>query len=191
MKTITLKGFPLIIFRAEKISGAVGFVESITKINKIFSTKKYVDIIIDCCKRVLIQLNNALMELKLIIEKLENRYKTECEKRDKFENKYNDYEPMWGRFKEIEDIKREEIYNINKDKEGVYSKNSQLITDLYVEQIKKEYPEWEKTKNEFLCRKKAFEDQKSICSDISSDISNHKSYLADISKYKENIESFI
>ena len=69
MIKIQLESFPLIIFRGEKVAVAVNFVESIKEVDKILPTQKYVDIIIDCCRTVLLQFDTALNELNSKIEK--------------------------------------------------------------------------------------------------------------------------
>jgi len=99
-KIVKLSEFPLIIFRGEKISGAVGFVESIKRINKITPIQKYIDIIIVCCQKVLIQLNRAIEELKPIIEELKNEwYKIKNE----FQQREKTFEEQQEKFTEITD----------------------------------------------------------------------------------------
>jgi len=106
---VELDGFPLIIFRGEKVSGAVGFVESIKRVNKITPTQKYIDIITDCCKKVLPQLNSALEALKPKLEELEKTYKQECEKRDQLEAKFKEIEPQLEKYKEQGELIRKAV----------------------------------------------------------------------------------
>lgn len=190
-RTIELNGFPLIVFRGEKVSGALGFVESILKISKIMPIQKYIDTIVNCCKTVIPQLNNAINELNIIIKKLEDIYKKECEKKELLEKEYETYKPTWDSYNEIENNKKREVYDNNKENSEVSSIYSKIVIDIVTEQMSIEYPEWENIKNEFSRKRKAFDDQSSKCSNIYTDLYTHESYLSQISKYKEDINSFL
>jgi hypothetical protein len=190
-RTIDLNGFPLIVFRGEKVSGALGFVESILKISKIMPIQKYIDTIINCCKTVIPQLNNAINELNIIIKKLGDIYKTEFEKKEFLEKEYETYKPTWDSYNEIENNKKKEVYENNKENSEVSSIYSKIVVDIVIEQMSIEYPFWENIKNEFSRKKKAFEDQSSKCAVIESDKYIHESYLTQISKYKEDINHFL
>jgi len=181
-ETITLYGFPLIVFRGEKVAGAVGLVESIKKVNKIMPTQKYIDVIIDCSKIVLPQLNKAIEELNLIINNLENDYKKECEKQELFESKFKETEIKMKKYNELENELSNEIYESIKNDNDI---DSQKRKSLVNEEMQNKYSDWEKD------RKKEIDDQKIKCSYISSDVNTHKSYQSTISKYKEEIETFI
>lgn len=187
-KTVQLNGFPLTIFRGEKIVGAVGFLDSIKKINKILPTQKYIDIIVDCCEKILPQFDRALNELNSIIEKLESIYKQECKERERLETRFKEIEPEMEMYNESEKAIQDEIYESTKDDKNV---DYQKRTNLVVDEMRKKYPDWEKTKETYSNRKKEFKDQETKCSEISSNLYTHKSYFSTISKYKENIESFI
>lgn len=186
-RMVQLDSFPLIILRGEKIAGAVSFVESIKKINKILPTQKYIDIIVDCCKKILPQLDGALNELNPIIEKLENIYKKECEELERLETKFKKTESEMEIYNEPEKIIRDEIYELTKEDKCI---DHQKRTNLVVQEMEKKHPDWKKTKEECSNRKKEFEDQKIKYSEVSSKLYTHKSHLSQISKYKESIYLF-
>lgn len=190
-KTIELNGFELIVFRGEKVSGAVGFVESIKKINKFFPTQNYIEIIIECCQTVLPQLQNSIEDLVPIIGNLENMHQQECENLKKIKIELEKIKPIWENFKHIEKSMLEKLYEENKHKPDVTSIYSKKITELVSQQMIYDYPEMEKILIEYTNFNKEIEDSISLCAHYSSKIYTHKSYLSQISGFKENIESFL
>lgn len=100
---VTLSGYSLPIFRGEKISGAVQFIDSINKLSEIIPTQKYLDRITNCCKRVIPEIKSALRKLKLEVANAETLKDNEHKKLLKLEfvlNKAN-------KLKEKEDEKIE------------------------------------------------------------------------------------
>jgi hypothetical protein len=61
--TIELKGIDIIVFRAEKVAGAISYVENIERMNKLFPTAKYINIINSCCKKI-----EPMLEKEFIIQ---------------------------------------------------------------------------------------------------------------------------
>jgi hypothetical protein len=66
-QTFNLSGYSLTIFRGEKISGAVKFVDSIKQLSEIIPTKKYLSRIANCCYQVIPEIILALNKLEFEI----------------------------------------------------------------------------------------------------------------------------
>jgi hypothetical protein len=66
-QTFNLTGYSLTIFRGEKISGAVTFVDSIKQLSEIIPTKRYLSIITNCCYQVIPEIKLSLIKLELEI----------------------------------------------------------------------------------------------------------------------------
>jgi hypothetical protein len=197
MRREKIGGFPLIVFRTEKTSGAAGFMESIQKVNKLFPVQKYIDIIKNCCREVLPQLNKAVGDLATVIDKLEKRYKIECKERDKlkkeYEKCYSKWEEIRDQYTKIESEKREKIFN---DNDGKYSKYSEQIDKLLLKDMRKEFPKllskWTKIhKEELPDKKEKYENQNAKCDYTFDECNKHKTYLSTISECQEKIENYL
>jgi hypothetical protein len=187
-----MEDFPLIVFRAEKTSGAVGFMESIQKVNKLFPVQKYIDIIKNCCREVLPQLKKAVGDLAPVIDNLKKRYEIECKERDKlkeeYEKCYSKWEEIRDQYTEIKSEKREKIFN---DNDGKYLKYSEMI-ELLLKDMRNEFPEWTKIAEEELPDKKEkYEKQNNKCIDIFNECHKHETYLSTISECQEKIENYL
>jgi hypothetical protein len=185
---IELKGFDLILFRGEKISGAVDFTESINKLNKITPTKKYIDCIEDCCIKLLPQLSQALSELDIIIPKYENELIIENEFSGMIENKLSKVNSIVEKSEIEKNTIRQLI--VEKCNSEDHSIDSALITDLTAKEISIKFPDYDKTILEQKIFKELLSDHQNNCSTIKREIEKHKKFKTQISKYIDNINNF-
>lgn len=145
---VTLLGYALTIFRGEKISGAVQFVDSIKKLSEIIPTQKYLDRITNYCNRVIPEIKSVLKSLEIEVANVELPKENEHEKLLKLKDALN---------------------KANKLKEKEDEKIERWIVKLK-EKNNKEYIHIEAIKNEMHSRCY-------INSRISSKYSKHTKYL--------------
>lgn len=72
-KKVKLEGYPLIVFRSEKIAGAADFYDNIKKLSRLIKVDKYLDCILNCSVQIIPILESELNKLELDIELLDKK----------------------------------------------------------------------------------------------------------------------
>jgi len=188
---VELNGYELFVFRGEKVSGAVNFIESIKQMNSLFPTQNYIDCIYDCCINVLPMISNTILEidneLPLLQSELNDLEKNNTDLRDKLEvvNK---------QVRELDSYKstlRAKIFEEHKSREGVQTLYSPFVCSLTEEHFNNEHPEYENLvhqKND-LNRELAIQlDLKSLKQRKFRDLPEKRTQLLE---YETNIRSYI
>lgn len=189
--TTTLNDIELMIFRGEKIAGAVNYTENIKKMNKLFPTDKYIDTINECCKKIEPMLNNEITKQSEELKKLNNKFNDLKETLGKYKEELMPVDVKVQEFKELEEKKRDEIYRSPIDnKEGLY-KYSIKINDLVEEYMKATYQEYFNVKETKNRLDKLYSDTDKEKDEISRKIWKLENDINTLNKHNDRILSYL
>lgn len=143
--THTLNNIDLMIFRGEKIAGAVNYTENIKKMNKLFPTDKYINTINECCKKIKPMLYDEIIKQDGVLIELNQKYNYLNEILEKCNEELVPIDVKIVEFNKIKEEKRDQIFNSPvENKEGHY-KYSTIIMDLVDEYMKANYVDYDIT----------------------------------------------
>jgi hypothetical protein len=175
---VNISGFPLIEFRAEKMSGALDFIEAIMGFNEITNIKIYVDRIEKVNKRILTVLDkqlpilkNTLLNFYLKRDDKERWHKIAIDKNNKHDDRMNKF------YKEI--ILSGQHISFVVDLHIDLGSIRLMVNDIF----KKYYAD---------CEDDYEKNEKIICEfkSLSLQIKEHKSIHEKIERYKEKINKY-
>ncbi len=190
-RKVKLEGYLLIIFRAEKVTGAINFYSSIQELSVLFPVEKYLNCIKNCSLQIMPQLNIAIEELdKLLLtikkqidieKELLNLLKLESEEKKKLQNKYDNYELEF----------REMLFEENKELPEVYSSNSPYIIEQALAKMDKIYPEHNTIKQNYNESIRVLEEQNNVCNELDNQYKKNQDFRTQIDEFNSNIKIFI
>jgi len=127
---VKLSGIELMLFRGEKISGAVDFTDSIIKLNKLFPTTKYIEAINSCCKKVIPMLNISISNYSNTLKSDEKKLSNDEIKINTLQSQHSIIETRVNNYNKIDIEKRKEIFESMKNDSNITSINSSIIIEL-------------------------------------------------------------
>lgn len=179
---IRLDGIDLIQFRYEKVTGALKFIDELKKLDKLISTKKYIDCIEECLIKMETQLSEKIELIDELLMAIETKIDIKYKRIDKIEKDLLPFNPIIEEFKKEEEKIRESIMEAYINEKGNYYLPT--IKAIIAEKMQEKYSDYILIKEEF--------------DNLENQLNDHQFTLHKLelekdknSKYKDQLTSFI
>ena len=170
--SIVIFGDDLIRFKGEKISGALGFLDQLKTLAPITDkVDSYIQRIINCNFSVVAELETAISGKKKLLDSILKSIEKEQPKWDELCSKNEEYNKM-----------RSELYDAIKEEVAFKEKAWNVVTDERDVRFAKEHPEYAAFKEEYNA-------EQNIYYDLCAKRDNAQSFIEEIQKYLDTIES--
>ena len=187
---VKLEGYQLIIFRGEKVAGAIEFYNSIKQLSKLFPVNKYLECILKCSNDIIPQLNEACDNLDNDLQLKNNLLDMAKEVLSKKQTGYDVCKERKEKCEEYRFDLRDKVFEKIKELPEVDSKYSPLVKDQVEAQFDKMYPDWKEILKKYDISSKELYDQTMSYKKLLNDYNTHIAYQKSINDYKTKIETF-
>ena len=188
---VKLDGYQLIIFRGEKVAGAVEFYKSIKQLSKLFPVNKYLECILRCGIDIMPQLNEVCDKIDKDLRLKNNLLDIAKEVLSKKQAVHDECKERKKKCEECRFDLRNEVFEKYKELPEVDSKYSPLVKDQVEAQFDKMYPDWKDIVKNYEISLKELYDQTISYKKLLNDYNTHIAYQKSINDYKTKIEIFI
>lgn len=169
---VVISGDELMLFKGEKISGALDFLDQLQKLVVITdNVNSYIRRIMNCNLSVVTELQGAIAEKNKYIESVLSQIEKEQHVWNAISEKNNEYSKM-----------REEMYKLIEKEEGFQGNTYSVICDERNKRFAKEYPEYDSFKRDFDAEEKKY-------NDLCSKRDKAQAFVKELQTYLDKIEA--
>lgn len=166
------KGYKLLEFRGEKITGSIDFIEAISKLKAIRSVDEYIDKIDSCCKEVYGMLKQEIKNIKADIKELKI--------------KISEIEPTHEEVSEY-------YFSLNQPPDGVKNMFTDLPctnTSAFIDTVNERLVEFEKLREDYKKAELAYLEISKLYNPLVNRRGAYETYLDKFKDYKTKLENY-
>ncbi|TDG35886.1 hypothetical protein EZJ43_11055 [Pedobacter changchengzhani] len=188
---IHLEGFLQMVVKAEKISGATNFIDSIYSWCDFVPTQEYIDRIDNCCLVVYPELLECIDEINIFLSLKQIELENSCKKRDQIKVEVDDLLEKTNFYQNTLPSIRIEIYNNYVEAKKLHTISNEDLDNLALKEIKQRYPKLTGIEEKFEKMLIKLEESREKCDNLNQNLSTHQDYLSSMTLSKQSIENYL